>query len=106
MVLDPIPQSLPVHIFGSRPQPPTSPCASSTFKKSAYSADEFRRKSGFLSTCGKPQVEKDEKNKSPVVTMWCAAARLKPLRRRAPVGGRNSLGATLVKEIDQVEGFG
>jgi len=25
MVLDPIPQSLPVHIFGSRPQPPTSP---------------------------------------------------------------------------------
>jgi len=24
MVLDPIPQSLPVHIFGSRPQPPTS----------------------------------------------------------------------------------
>ena len=26
MVLDPIPQCLPVHIFGSRPQPPTSPC--------------------------------------------------------------------------------
>jgi len=26
MVLDPIPQSLPVHFFGSRPQPPTSPC--------------------------------------------------------------------------------
>ena len=25
MVLDPIPQSLPVHYFGSRPQPPTSP---------------------------------------------------------------------------------
>jgi len=25
MVLDPIPQSLPVHFFGSRPQPPTSP---------------------------------------------------------------------------------
>ena len=24
MVLDPIPQSLPVHLFGSRPQPPTS----------------------------------------------------------------------------------
>jgi len=24
MVLDPIPQSLPVHFFGSRPQPPTS----------------------------------------------------------------------------------
>jgi len=28
MVLDPIPQSLPVHFFGSRPQPPTSPAAS------------------------------------------------------------------------------
>ena len=26
MVLDPIPQPLPVHFFGSRPQPPTSPC--------------------------------------------------------------------------------
>ena len=26
MVLDPIPQSLPVHFFGSRPQPPTSHC--------------------------------------------------------------------------------
>ena len=25
IVLDPIPQSLPVHFFGSRPQPPTSP---------------------------------------------------------------------------------
>jgi len=25
MVLDPIPQPLPVHLFGSRPQPPTSP---------------------------------------------------------------------------------
>ena len=25
MVLDPIPKSLPVHFFGSRPQPPTSP---------------------------------------------------------------------------------
>jgi len=25
MVLDPIPQSLPVHFCGSRPQPPTSP---------------------------------------------------------------------------------
>ena len=25
MVLDPIPQSLPVHFLGSRPQPPTSP---------------------------------------------------------------------------------
>ena len=25
MALDPIPQSLPVHFFGSRPQPPTSP---------------------------------------------------------------------------------
>jgi len=25
MVLDPIPPSLPVHFFGSRPQPPTSP---------------------------------------------------------------------------------
>ena len=24
MVLDPIPQPLPVHFFGSRPQPPTS----------------------------------------------------------------------------------
>ena len=24
MVLDPIPQTLPVHFFGSRPQPPTS----------------------------------------------------------------------------------
>jgi len=24
MVLDPIPQSLPVHFFGSRPQPPTA----------------------------------------------------------------------------------
>ena len=27
MVLDPIPQPLPVHFFGSRPQPPTSPLA-------------------------------------------------------------------------------
>jgi len=25
MVLDPMPQPLPVHFFGSRPQPPTSP---------------------------------------------------------------------------------
>ena len=24
MVLDPIPQSLPIHFFGSQPQPPTS----------------------------------------------------------------------------------
>ena len=29
MVLDPIPQSLPVHFFGSRPQPPTSRLQSS-----------------------------------------------------------------------------
>ena len=29
MVLDPIPQSLPVHFFGSRPQPPTSRIQSS-----------------------------------------------------------------------------
>jgi len=28
MVLDPIPQSLPIHFFGSRPQPPTSPSGS------------------------------------------------------------------------------
>ena len=38
MVLDPIPQSLPVHFFGSRPQPPTSrpPCVlvQSPFPKS------------------------------------------------------------------------
>jgi len=30
MALDPIPQSLPVHFFGSRPQPPTSPYPLST----------------------------------------------------------------------------
>ena len=44
MVLDPIPQSLPVHFFGSRPQPPTSPPESSicvinecyTFVKNVY----------------------------------------------------------------------
>ena len=30
MVLDPIPQSLPVHFFGSRPQPPTSRAAPSS----------------------------------------------------------------------------
>jgi len=30
MVLDPIPQSLPVHFFGSRPQPPTSPKSTCT----------------------------------------------------------------------------
>jgi len=45
MVLDPIPQSLPVHFFGSRPQPPTSqssvpwcikkePCIATSFKTS------------------------------------------------------------------------
>ena len=35
MVLDPIPQSLPVHFFGSRPQPPTSPsaCKSADFQR-------------------------------------------------------------------------
>jgi len=31
MVLDPIPQSLPLHFFGSRPQPPTSPCNTPVF---------------------------------------------------------------------------
>jgi len=30
MVLDPIPQSLPLHFFGSRPQPPTSPLSSTS----------------------------------------------------------------------------
>jgi len=36
MVLDPIPQPLPVHFFGSRPQPPTShrPCLSHPTKQS------------------------------------------------------------------------
>ena len=42
MVLDPIPQSLPVHFFGSRPQPPTSRlvamlCAQASFAKEAHS---------------------------------------------------------------------
>ena len=32
MVLDPIPQCLPVHIFGSRPQPPTSRALTHVFK--------------------------------------------------------------------------
>ena len=31
MVLDPIPQILPVHFFGSRPQPPTSPACLNLF---------------------------------------------------------------------------
>jgi len=35
MVLDPIPQSLPVHFFGSRPQPLTSPSGSTSSVKSA-----------------------------------------------------------------------
>jgi len=33
MVLDPIPQILPVHFFGSRPQPPTSRLKTSHLKK-------------------------------------------------------------------------
>ena len=32
MVLDPIPQSLAVHFFGSRPQPPTSQCAAESHR--------------------------------------------------------------------------
>ena len=37
MVLDPIPPSLPVHFFGSRPQPPTSlPQWSPAFERSPY----------------------------------------------------------------------
>jgi len=37
MVLDPIPQSLPVHFFGSRPQPPTSHWATKANEKRKYS---------------------------------------------------------------------
>ena len=36
MVLDPIPQSLSVHLFGSRPQPPTSRCQSKDAFKGTY----------------------------------------------------------------------
>ena len=36
MVLDPIPQSLPVHFFGSRPQPPTSPCNEFVHPKNCF----------------------------------------------------------------------
>ena len=52
MVLDPIPQCLPVHIFGSRPQPPTSP---SVYEESGYYTEptvltsrENRITSGFF----------------------------------------------------------
>ena len=41
MVLDPIPQSLPVHFFGSRPQPPTSHC-----NKAIYRLESLRCKVG------------------------------------------------------------
>ena len=43
MVLDPIPQSLPVHFFGSRPQPPTSPHVTRMNKSS--------QKNVFMNTC-------------------------------------------------------
>ena len=36
MVLDPIPQSLPVHFFGSRPQPPTSLCKGRVYMRTMY----------------------------------------------------------------------
>ena len=42
MVLDPIPQPLPVHFFGSRPQPPTSHdvcvCVRMTMRVQVYTA--------------------------------------------------------------------
>jgi len=36
MVLDPVPQSLPVHFFGSRPQPPTSPSNNNSTRTHVY----------------------------------------------------------------------
>ena len=54
MELDPIPQSLPVHFFGSRPQPPTSP---SPFPLCLQTREETIHRC-FLSFC------KQEKEKS------------------------------------------
>jgi len=44
MVLDPIPQSLPVHFFGSRPQPPTSPLLRLAVKKFGHPAGKKKIK--------------------------------------------------------------
>ena len=46
MVLDPIPQSLPVHFFGSRPQPPTSRVDSVQSGHYQYRANNTERYTG------------------------------------------------------------
>jgi len=43
MVLDPISQSLPVHFFGSRPQPPTSPARIVPHPFLGISVSDFRK---------------------------------------------------------------
>jgi len=48
MVLDPIPQSLPVHFFGSRPQPPTSRYACACCHARVWSCTGCRIRMGCL----------------------------------------------------------
>jgi len=50
MVLDPIPQSLPVHFFGSRPQPPTSPHASNS--RDTYTDESWHTYGWVMKTSG------------------------------------------------------
>jgi len=56
MVLDPTPQSLPVHFFGSRPQPPTSPRQQAAQSEADC---KFRwRRQNALSPMRKPRKKK------------------------------------------------
>ena len=64
MVLDPIPQSLPVHFFGSRPQPPTFPIHCNTLQGGEDPQDALSCRSFFAKEpliiglfCGKRPVK-------------------------------------------------
>ena len=62
MVLDPIPQSLPVHFFGSRPQPPTSR-ENKTHKHLASKIHRHLERATYKDSTGARQIEKTEKER-------------------------------------------
>jgi len=56
MVLDPIPQSLPVHFFGSRPQLPTSPLRAIRCVRGEESNQNIEIKQGYIYRSAKETV--------------------------------------------------
>ena len=69
MVLDPIPQSLPVHFFGSRPQPPTSPVYGGYAACQDYIV-EFQRWTGGRAIFAKAPRQKVRGNLSNIASVY------------------------------------